>query len=733
MQDTKPTVSVVIPVYNGAQWIDHALQSVFAQTYRDFEVIVVDDGSTDDLAEALRPWMGRITLVRQSNFGPAKARNAGIALAAGRLIAFLDADDEWLPEKLRLQVAYFDRYPEAGLVHTAVVGRNSGIDLQGPTFEPPQHQFCPIFHTDFFIRTLTVMVQKSVLLEVGDFDERREIHVEDWDLWLRIAARHPIGYLPRPLAIHRQGGHMSTVIDKTFAGQALVIEKNRGLCHSACPQHREAPDECLRAREHVLYWSWGTERLRRGNSTGAREAYARAIALRPWNPVTYVRYGACFLPERWHARVRELKHRLGIAGPESVPSAAEMPPRRTLVNDTVYGRARGCAMRAARALDESIVHAVRARRRILFEAASPMSFAIFEPVYRRLRADPRLEFWFTARGRAWKPTTIFSTVGITERVIGPDRAKWGKWDLSINTDFWEMATLHRRTRRVHLFHGVAGKYGLDAPVDLSTEIAGFACLMFPNEDRLLRYTEAALVPAGSPAAALVGYPKTDALVDGSLERRAICEALRLDADRPVVLFAPTWSPDSSLRMGEQIIDALSSARYQVIVKLHDRSYDRSQRGSGGVDWATRLSRYQGDPLVRVVRTHDASPYLVAADALVTDHSSVGFEFMLLDRPILVMDCPELLERSRVNPDKVQQLRSAADVVTRPTDLLDAVGWALARPARHSARRKEIGTALFYQPGTATERAVATLYNLLDMAAPIPEEVVRPSAVEETAA
>jgi glycosyltransferase involved in cell wall biosynthesis len=311
------SVSVVIPVYNGAPWIRHALRSVFAQTYRDFEVIVVDDGSTDDLSEALRPWADKITLARQPNAGPAKARNAGIALATGRLIAFLDADDEWLPDKLALQVAYFERYPDTGLLHTDMLGRDTPPDVQGVDSEPPHLSFCPIFHTDLLIRTLTVMIPKAVLLEVGGFDERRELHVEDWDLWLRIAARRPIGYLARPLALHRQGGHMSTKIDRTFTGQALVIEKNRALCQAACATHRSAPDRCLRARQHLLHQSWGIERFRRGNRGEAREAFARALTLQPWRPATYALYAACYLPDRWRDRVRTWRRRLGLAAPEA--------------------------------------------------------------------------------------------------------------------------------------------------------------------------------------------------------------------------------------------------------------------------------------------------------------------------------------------------------------------------------------------------------------------------------
>src|SRR5262245_32619321 len=113
-----PEVSVVIPAYNAGRTIAAALESVFAQTYRDFEVIVVDDGSDDDTATCLGPWRDRIAYVRSGpNGGPARARNIGIAHARGRLIAFLDADDAWMPRKLHRQVEYFDRFPETGLLH----------------------------------------------------------------------------------------------------------------------------------------------------------------------------------------------------------------------------------------------------------------------------------------------------------------------------------------------------------------------------------------------------------------------------------------------------------------------------------------------------------------------------------------------------------------------------------------------------------------------------------------
>jgi len=109
-----PEVSVVIPAYNAGRTITAALASVFAQTYRDFEVIVVDDGSTDDTPRRLADWADyRVVVVRQPNSGPAHARNEAIARARGRLVAFLDADDIWLPRKLERQVAYYRRFPTA--------------------------------------------------------------------------------------------------------------------------------------------------------------------------------------------------------------------------------------------------------------------------------------------------------------------------------------------------------------------------------------------------------------------------------------------------------------------------------------------------------------------------------------------------------------------------------------------------------------------------------------------
>ena len=404
--------------------------------------------------------------------------------------------------------------------------------------------------------------------------------------------------------------------------------------------------------------------------------------------------------------------------------------RISLLNDTLYRRTRRSVVDRVHAIDDAVFLPRRRRARtILFEAASPLSFAVFRPVYDRLRTDPRLEFWFTACGKTWTPQAIFHPVGLADRVVSASRAAWMKVDLYVNTDFWDATWQRRRARRVHLFHGVAGKYGLDAPVEIAPTVATFDCLMFPNRDRLDSYLTAGLV---SPArAALVGYPKTDCLVDGSIDGQEVRRRLGFDGGSPVVMYAPTWSPHSSLHtMGEDVIAALQRGGFQVIVKLHDRSYDPTPRGGGGVDWAARLAGWEGHPRVKIVRDADASPYLCASDALVTCHSSVGFEFMLLDRPLVVLNARELADRAQINPRKVRLMQSAAEVADRAGQVPVLTERQLADPSRHSARRREIARELFHEAGTATARAVAAIYELLDMDAPVPASLASSSVTAQ---
>jgi hypothetical protein len=388
------------------------------------------------------------------------------------------------------------------------------------------------------------------------------------------------------------------------------------------------------------------------------------------------------------------------------------PRSRSLIHDTAYRRARAAAVRAVHRLDEMTTTWRSSRRRVLFEAASPVSFAVFRPVLRLLQDDPRIEFWFTTSDGAWAPAAVFGPAGITERVIPPAEAKWMKFDVYVNTDFWNMTWLPRRSHRVHLFHGVAGKYGLDAPTSIAPVVATFDRLMFANRDRLRRYADAGLVDPQGDKAVLVGYPKVDCLVDGSLDRASVLRGLGLDPSAPTVLYAPTWSPYSSLSMaGPAIITALARRGGNVIVKLHDRSYDTSDRASGGVDWRMRIERVCREFDVHLATGFDASPYLVAADVLVTDHSSVGFEYMLLDRPVVVVDCPELLVNARVSPEKAALLRGAAEVIDAG-DAAAGVDRALVDPGRRSRQRRAIADEFFYDPGHASARAANCIYDLL---------------------
>ena len=397
-----------------------------------------------------------------------------------------------------------------------------------------------------------------------------------------------------------------------------------------------------------------------------------------------------------------------------------MTTPRNLVRDTVYWRTRSAVMRACHAFDDAVWRACRDRVRILVEATSPVSLAVCRPVLEQLVTDPRIRLSFTSSDRAWPAERTFGSAADVLDIIPPARARLMKFDAYLNTDFWNMTWLPRRTRRVHLFHGIAGKYGLDAPVGIAPVVASFDRILFPNRDRLRRYADAGLVDPDGPQAALVGYPKVDCLVDDSLDRNAIQHALALDPGRPTVLYAPTWSPDSSLdTMGREIVAALTRLPLNVVVKLHDRSIDMSPRGSSGSDWRRYFADRYPAGAVHFAEDADASPYLYASDVLITDHSSVGFEFMLLDRPVVVVDCPNLIARARINPQKVSLLRSAASVAATPDAAATAVERALADPVVGGAQRRAIAAELFHAAGTATRRAVRAIYDLVELDAPQP--------------
>jgi hypothetical protein len=390
-----------------------------------------------------------------------------------------------------------------------------------------------------------------------------------------------------------------------------------------------------------------------------------------------------------------------------------------LVHDTICRRARAAVAHTVHTADGVLTRLVRRERRVLFEAASPLSLAVFRPVLAQLQRDPRIEFWFTTSDRWWDAEHTFSASGIADRVITPRQARWMKFDGYVNTDFWNTTWLSRRTTRIHLFHGVAGKYGLDAPVRIAPVVRSFNRVMFANADRLRRYVDAGLVEPEGPRAQLIGFPKADCLVDGTFNRREIQDALGLDSSLPTVLYAPTWSAHSSLNsIGADLLPALAGLDVNVIVKLHDRSFDERSRTEGSIDWKHQLDALCRSWKVHAARDGDISRYLYVSDVLVTDHSSAGFEFMLLDRPIVVIDCPQLIRHARVASDKVELLRDAAIVVKRHSAaaITQAVRRALADPSAASAERRAAAARMFYRPGTATARAVQCIYDALNLRA-----------------
>ena len=234
----RPLVTVVIPTHNGAAFLGDSVRGVLAQTYRRHEVIVVDDGSTDDTRGVLRTFGDTITYLYQAQQGPSAARNAGIRRARGEFICLLDADDSWSADKLALQTSYMEAHPEVGFLFADAEETEGSMILKSSILatmkfgadalsqRPLQAAFEKLL-IENFVPTSTVMIRKSCLLRSGLFDETLG-NAEDRDMWLRLAATTAVACVPRILASKRtHGANISTRTELALRSRIKVWNKAR--------------------------------------------------------------------------------------------------------------------------------------------------------------------------------------------------------------------------------------------------------------------------------------------------------------------------------------------------------------------------------------------------------------------------------------------------------------------------------------------------------------------------
>lgn len=253
-------VSVVIPAYNRARLLPEAVNSVLAQTYQDFELIVIDDGSTDNTQEVARSFPPRVQYFRQANAGLSAVRNRGVELATGEYIVFLDSDDALLEQALEKGVAFLDQHPEVAFCHGQVYTideHSRPLRLRRP--RGPKRTFVrdgreEIAHLILFrniIGPSATIIRRSCLEDVGPFNTALT-SFEDWDMWVRLAKRYAVGHLAVPLALYRVHsqsitarfdvesaeslctGLMESVLTDTELGPLLAPMRKRALFALYC-------------------------------------------------------------------------------------------------------------------------------------------------------------------------------------------------------------------------------------------------------------------------------------------------------------------------------------------------------------------------------------------------------------------------------------------------------------------------------------------------------------------
>jgi glycosyltransferase involved in cell wall biosynthesis len=284
MNNSSPIVSVILPTYNCALFLPESIGSILLQTYKSYEIIVVDDGSTDNTKEVLSPFMQRIKYIKlEQNRGLPTARNIGIQSAQGKYIAFLDADDLWLPEKLEADMEYFDKHPDISMVYS----RHININERGYTLGsdrkkrlPSGNIFIRLFSEQNFIITSSVVVRREVFETAGLFDEQL-FNCQDWDMWLRIAFYFKVAGINKPLVKYRHNPRsLSKNRNNVLKYQKLVIDKT----YNAFKDKINGFDEKrYKKRLASHYAKTGRYYLRIGNKSLANENFRLSLKYDPLN------------------------------------------------------------------------------------------------------------------------------------------------------------------------------------------------------------------------------------------------------------------------------------------------------------------------------------------------------------------------------------------------------------------------------------------------------------------
>lgn len=269
-----PIVSIIIPAYNAAQFIAATLESALAQTLKDTEIIVIDDGSKDGTASVVQAFPN-VRYVRQANGGVSTARNHGAVLAQGQFLAFLDSDDIWHPDKLRQQVQAFEQHPDSVFCRTAFTYQDEDeqrIRLGAERQDAP-HSITPDLLPSFlhpYFATSTVMVRKSAFDEAGGFDASLRI-AEDVDFYLRVLAKHPKMIYMTEALVHKRTVEGSLGDDSASGYVQLLKVYDRFLAQH--PQARHVLGESNIARAyHKLHLDLARSHLWKGENKDARRA-----------------------------------------------------------------------------------------------------------------------------------------------------------------------------------------------------------------------------------------------------------------------------------------------------------------------------------------------------------------------------------------------------------------------------------------------------------------------------